>query len=171
MRSRRSRADSDGSARGASVGREVMTGAIAAAVVETAAASSVNEEKGQLVVFGTAEVGLIEDHTGASGWMWLLVLYVIFSLTRDLWRIVQRCLRRRKSVKPDPRPEDEKVVIWSTKFGNKLHFTKDCSWIENTKRTYGHEICAGCLRDLEKFWCSHCSSTHEKACEIRRRYL
>ena len=105
-----------------------MTGVIVATTAESAVAASVSERDSKAVVpYGTRDVGLNESHTRITGWMWLLVLYVIFSLTRDLWSVIRRCLRCRKTVKPGPMTRDDKVVIWTTKYGNKLHFARDCS--------------------------------------------
>ena len=177
-RSERSEMESDegraGSNRSAPpAGRTVIAGAIVASSMDVAMGSK------ELVHYETREVGLIESHTGHTGWIWLLMIYVVVSLLRDLrgltgvvFTFVKRhvkCLKREKI--RGPLQKDDKVVVWTTKFGNKLHFSRECSFLEKSKATYGHEACAGCLRELEKFWCTQCSSTHETSCEIRKRYL
>ena len=164
----------------ASVGSAAMTGVITAAIAESVVAGAVSEQDSTaLVATGARDVGLIESHTGYTGWIWLLLIYVVISLFRDLkgltgvvFTFVKRhvkCLKREKT--RGPLQKDDKVVVWTTKFGNKLHFSRECSFLEKSKATYGHEACAGCLRELEKFWCTQCSSTHETSCEIRKRYL
>ena len=177
-RSEQSEVESDGGRTGSnrsmpSVGRTVMAGAIAASSIDMAMGSN------ELVQRGTSEVGLIESHTGYTGLIWLLLVYVVISLFRDLKSLIAmvltfvkrhvNCLKREKP--RAPLQKDDKVVVWTTKFGNKLHFSRECSFLEKSKATYGHEACAGCLRELEKFWCIQCSSTHETSCEIRKRYL
>ena len=135
----------------ASVGTTAMAGAITAAVAESVVAGAVLEQDSTAVVaLGDGQMSVKENHHQL--WFWFVVLYLAFSVVRDILMLLRKCYGCFK-ISPAT-----KVTLWTAPNGSKIHLDKECRWLALCKdRLKGHEMCLECAMGVSQFICTTCA--------------